>query len=130
MNLVPSIISAIYAAASHINQAGPLSMDELFAAVDFGSGSAPKSRLNHAFDINWLRKTADGKIELTESSKQHFAPKKPSRPYVGQQAPAAYRGNVFATNGLSAKYRLNSRGTRDDIPAWSIREKPTFHTKT
>lgn len=129
MNIIPSILSAIYSAAAHIKQVGPLSVDELFAVIDFGSGSAPKSRLNYAFEINWLCQTQDGKIELTECSKQHFAPKTPSVPYVGQKAPAAYRGNIYATDGLSAKYRLNSRGTRDDIPAWSVREKPSFHTK-
>ncbi|MFC5548167.1 hypothetical protein [Massilia aerilata] len=129
MDIVPSILSAIYSAAVHIKEVGPLTVEALFAAVDFGSGSAPKSRLKYAFEINWLHQTQDGKIDLTESTKQHFAPKHQSAPYVGQKAPAAYRGNIYATNGLSAKYRLNSRGTRDDIPAWSIREKPSFHTK-
>lgn len=129
MNLVPRVLSAIYIAAVHIKKVGPLSAEDLFAAVDFGQGSDARRRLNYALEINWLRKTVDGKIELTESSRQHLAPKLPGAPYVGQKAPAAYRGNVFATEGLSAKYRLNSRGTRDDVPAWSIREKPTFHTK-
>jgi len=129
MNIIPSILSAIYSAALHIKKVGPLSMDELFAVVDFGSGSAPKSRLNYAFEIDWLRQAQDGKIELTERSKQHFAPKTMTAPYVGEKAPTAYRGNVFATSGLSKKYLPNSRGTRDDVPPWSVREKPSFHTK-
>lgn len=129
MNIVPSILSAIYSAAVHINQVGPVSMGDLFAAVDFGSGSAPRSRLNHAFDIGWLRQAVDGKIELTESSRQHFAPKQTTEPYVGQKAAPAYRVNVFGSAGLSKKYLPNSRGPRDDVPAWSVREKPSLHTK-
>lgn len=126
---IPSRVSAIYAAAAHINRVGPVSAEALAAAVDFGLKAQCRKKLNYAFEINWLRQTSDGKIELTESTKQHFVPKQPTTPYVGQKAPAAYRGNIYATDGLSAKYRLNSRGMRDDIPAWSVREKPTFHTK-
>lgn len=129
MNIVPSILSAIYSAAVHIKQVGPLTSDALFAAVDFGFGSEARKKLNHAFDIGWLRQAPDGKIELTESSRQHFAPKQTTTPYVGQKAAPAYRGNVFATPGLSKKYLPNSRGPRDDVPAWSVREKPSFHTK-
>jgi hypothetical protein len=130
MNIIPSILSAIYSAAAHINQVGPLTTDGLFAAVDFGFGSDAKKKLSHAFDIQWLRQNVDGKIELTESSKEHFAPKQAKAPYVGQKAPTAYRGNVFAGEGLSKKYLPNSRGSRDDVPSWSVRSKPSFHTKT
>src|SRR5690349_4608171 len=129
MNIVPSILSAIYSAAVHIKQVGPLTAEHLFLAVDFGSGADAKKKLAYAFEIRWLRQNADVKIELTESSKEHFAPKISKAPYVGQKAPPAHRGNVFASQGISKKCLPNSRGTRDDVPAWSIREKPTFHTK-
>lgn len=129
MNIIPRILSAIYIAAVHIKKVGPLSVEDLFAAVDFGLGSDAKRRLTYALEIDWLRRTVDGKIDLTENSRRHLTQKLPGTPYVGQKAPAAYRGNIYATDGLSAKYRTNSRGTRDDIPAWSVREKPSFHTK-
>jgi hypothetical protein len=121
LNIVPSILSAIYSAAVHIKQVGPLTADHLFLAVDFGTGSDARKKLSYAFEINWLRQTPDGKIELTESSTQHFAPTKQKVPYVGQKAAPAYRGNVFAGEGLSKKHIPNSRGTRSDIPAWSQR---------
>jgi hypothetical protein len=126
---IPSIVSAIYSAAAYINQVGPLTPDALFAAVDFGFGGSAKTKLRYAFEIEWLQQTGEGMIDLTESSRQHFAPKRPSEPYVGQKAAPAYRGNVFASAGLSSKYLPNSRGTRADVPAWSVREKPAFHTK-
>lgn len=121
MNIVPSILSAIYSAAAHIKQVGPLTAEHLFLAVDFGTGSDARKKLNHAFDIHWLRQNAAGKIELTESSKEHFDPKRAKVPYVGQKAPPAYRGNVFGSPGLSKKYIPNRRGPRDDVPSWSVR---------
>jgi hypothetical protein len=36
---------------------------------------------------------------------------------------------VFASPGLSKKYLINSRGTRLDVPDWSIRDDMSFHTK-
>jgi hypothetical protein len=129
MNIVPSILSAIYSAAVHIKQVGPMTADHLFLAIDFGFGSDARKKLNHAFEIQWLRENADGKIELTESSKQHFAPKRAKVPYMGQKAPPAHRGNVFESPGLSKRYLINSRGPRDDVPSWSVREKPSFQTK-
>jgi hypothetical protein len=129
MNIVPSILSAIYSAAVHIKDVGPLTADHLFLAVDFGFGSDARKKLNYAFEIKWLRKNADGKIELTESSKEHFAPKHAKVPYVGEKAAPAYRGNVFTSPGLSKRYLLNSRGPRDDVPSWSVRETPSFQTK-
>lgn len=41
----------------------------------------------------------------------------------------AYRGNVFASQGLSKQYIPNRRGPRADVPAWSVRETVSFQTK-
>jgi hypothetical protein len=120
---------AIYKAAELINRSGPYLLAELFAAVDFGPKNTRQRKLDHAFDIGWLCKTAHGAVDVTGKTKQHFAAQAPKQQYIGQITPAAHRPNVFSSSGLSKRHIPNSRGTRQDIPPWSVRAAATFHTK-
>ena len=120
---------AIYKAAALINRSGPLLLAELFAAVDFGPKHTRQRKLDHAFDIGWLSKTEYGAIDVTEKSKQHFAAQQPKDQYIGQITPAAHRPSVFASSGLSKRFIPSSRGTRSDIPTWSVRTDSAFHKK-
>jgi len=122
----PSTSSAAYKAAALIDACGPQSVVGLFAAVDFGVENARQEKLDRAMDIGWLTTTPAGSIDLTEATRKHF--ERPSA-YVGQITPAQYRGNVFASSGLSKKYIPSRRGQRNDIPAWSVRSDPSFQTK-
>lgn len=118
---IPIKSCAIYKAAAMINRSGPLLLAELFAAVDFGPKHTRQHKLDHAFDIGWLCKTEYGAIDVTEKTKHHFVAQQPKDQYIGQFTPAQYRPNVFASSGLSKRHIPNSRGTRQDIPAWSHR---------
>jgi len=126
--VAPNTSSAIYKAAAHIEQSGPVTSEVLFVAVDFGPANARQGKLNHAYEIDWLQETPAGTIDLTESARKHFASKRPKPEYVGEITPAQYRPSIFASQGLSKKNIPNSRGTRDDIPAWSVRETVSIKT--
>lgn len=116
----PNFSSAIHKAALHINRVGPLTTAALFEAVDFGVRTDHQKKLNYAFEIKWLCLTPDGLVDLTEGSRRHFAPKPKKVPYIGKKAPPAHRPNVFAST-LDKRYHLKSRGSRADVPAWSVR---------
>lgn len=129
MTQVPRIVSAIYQAAVHINQVGPITVDALFKAVYFGAGSDRMTKLRYAFEINWLYQTIGGTIDVTDSTREHFSTKSEKQPYVGQKAPAPYRKNMFESQGLSARYIPDWRRTmRADVPAWSVRDKVSTQT--
>lgn len=113
--------SAVYRAAAYIEQNGPQSIAGLFVAVDFGSTKSRSAKLKYGYEIGWLEKRSDGLIDLTELALQHLSSKGPKADYVGQITPAQYRPNFRASPGLSKQYRVNSRGTRSDIPDWSHR---------
>jgi len=113
--------SAVYRAAAYIAQNGPQSIAALFAAVDFGSTKSRSAKLKYGYQKGWLEQRPDGLIDLTALALQHLADKQPKAAYVGQITPAQYRPNFRASSGLSKQYRVNSRGTRADIPAWSHR---------
>lgn len=124
MTQVPRIVSAIYKAAVHINQVGPVSVDGLFKAVYFGAGSDRMAKLRYAFEINWLYQTIDGTIDVTDSTREHFSAKSDKQPRIGQKAPAPYRKDIFESKGLSKKYIPDWRSTlRADVPPWSVRER-------
>jgi hypothetical protein len=111
---------AIYKAAELINSSGPRQMHELFASIDFGPQHKRTYKLDHAFDIDWLRATADGLVDITEKTRQHFADQEPKEEYIGQITPARYRGD-WRVSTLNPKHIPNSRGMRQDVPAWSVR---------
>lgn len=121
-----------YAAGQHLHKVGPLTERELFAAVQFGGLNVVAADvLQRALTSGWLVVSADGKIDISSFARAHYdevagesAPK-----YVGQIAAARQQADVFARPALSKKYIPNPRGTRQDIPAWSVRTGQTFHTK-
>ena len=113
--------SAVYKAAAYIERNGPQSVAALFVAVDFGSTKSRSGKLKYGCQIGWLEKRPDGLIDLTDLALQHLASKQPKSTYLGEITPAQYRPNFRASSGLSKQYRVNSRGTRSDIPDWSHR---------
>jgi len=121
IQVTPSKNAAIYEASLIILKCGPMLRVELFAAMDFGPEKMRETKLRAAFDTDWLRETPSGHLDLTDYSKRQLVREKPKAPYVGQAAPPAYRGNVFAGQGLSKRYIPNRRGPRADVPAWSVK---------
>lgn len=128
IQVTPNKSATIYAAASMLHKRGPMTRDQLFAAMDFGPKGGREEKLRQAFDFDWLRETPAGQIEVTEFAGRHFDCNKPRAALAGEPTAPAYRGNVFASPGLSKQYIPNRRGPRADVPAWSVREKLSIKT--
>lgn len=122
--------SAAYAAGEYLYEHGPMLAAQLFSIVKFGGQSLPEEEgLQRALSYGWLVQRGD-KIDVSSHGRAHFdalSGRAPVQP-VGQIA-APRTANVFASPGLSKCFIPNPRGTRQDIPAWSVRTGQSFHTK-
>lgn len=121
-----------YAAGQHLHKVGPLTERELFAAVPFGGRNVVAADvLQRALTSGWLVVSADGKIDISSFARAHYdeVAGEPAPKYVGQIAAIRQPADVFARPPLSKRFMPNPRGTRQDIPAWSVRSGASFHTK-
>lgn len=115
-----------YLAGEHLYKYGSCTEAELFLAVKFGKSQNERAAaLQSAIRGGWLMETERGKIACSPAATDYYDgySEVPEEKYVGQVAPAPQR-NVFASPGLSKKYRICSRGLRpasDLAPAWSNR---------
>jgi hypothetical protein len=120
-----------YIAGKAIYETGPKTEQEVFSLGSFGL--VPSRRLdalNRAFDTCWLRRTDDGLIDLTDFARNHYAEEAGDAPPAPCPKVAAPRQvNLMHRPPLRREYIPNTRGTRTDIPAWSIRPAPSFQTK-
>ena len=123
--------TAAYAAGEHLYEHGAMTTRQLFAAVDFsGKSTPPEEALQRAMTYGWLLEH-NGKIDISPTAQAHFdalAGVEVVKP-VGQIAAVRTPADVFTRPPLSKKYIPNSRGTRQDIPAWSVRTGQSFYTK-
>lgn len=110
---------------------GPATEADICNQVLAGATSDQQGEtIQRALRSGWFTVTADGKIDCSASTRAHYdrlagiVKVKP----VGQIA-APRTNEVFARPPLSKKYIPNSRGSRLDIPAWSVRSGASFHTK-
>jgi len=129
---VPKKGQAAAIAGEHLYGTGPLAARDLLAAVDFGGKSMPKEdALQRAMTSGWLMEQADGRINLSQAARSHYDKLAGLEEveYVGQIAAVRMPPDVFTRPPLSKKYIPNPRGTRQDIPAWSVRTDQSFHTK-
>jgi hypothetical protein len=120
-----------HTAGKYLYTYGSCTEAELFMAVNFGRSQHERAvALQSAIRGGWLIETERGKIACSRAATDYYDEQsdKPEEKYVGQIAPASTR-NVFASSGLSRKYLTNSRGPRQDVPAWSVRDRVSFHTK-
>ncbi|WP_323142749.1 hypothetical protein [Massilia phyllosphaerae] len=118
----PSSRGAAYKACELIINQGPKTVEQLLVAVDFGAHGTQQAKITAAIQAGWLHETPAGTIDVTESVREHFAGLAPKEKYAGQITPPQYRPDIFRSQGLSKRYIPNSRGTRADVPAWSVRE--------
>jgi hypothetical protein len=122
---IPSPSSAIYRAALLIDKEGPQPLETLCKEVQLGSEESRQKKLDRAYEVDWLRKTAAGWIDITEFTKRYFERRRPKEE-EGTPTLPAYRGDIFKSPGLSPKYIPNRRGPRADAPA-IYGANPTFH---
>lgn len=119
-------------AGQYLHKHGPKTTREVFAITGIGRKlSEKRGALQTAIRSGWLLENAAGDIDISEFARAHYdklAGEKPAEP-VGQIAAMRTSPDVFARPPLSKKYIPNPRGTRQDIPAWSVRTGQSFHTK-
>lgn len=128
---VPNKGYAAAIAGQHLYRVGPLLAHQLFAAVEFGTDKTTKeSALQRAVTSGWLTEQADGRINLSTAAREHYDKLAglEAVEYVGQIAAVRTPVDVFTRPPLSKKYIPNPRGTRQDIPAWSVRSGASFKT--
>lgn len=123
--------TAAYAAGAYLHKHGPMNQHALFALIDMGhKTSHQEDTLRRAIRSGWLLEQDDGKISISSFARAHYdkLEGEKARP-VGQIAAMRQPADVFARPPLSKRFIPDPRGTRQDIPAWSVRTGQSFHTK-
>ena len=114
----------------HLHKSGPMAEADLFLAVDFGCAPSKRhERLNRAIGTGWIAQTEDGKLDCGQAARSHYddldSMPEEVKP-IGQIAAFRQPVNVFDRPVLSKKHIPNRQGMRQDVPDWSVREKPSF----
>jgi len=124
--------SAADLAGQHLYKHGPKTTREVFAITGIGRKlSEKRGALQTAIRSGWLLENAAGDIDISDFARAYYdelAGAQKVEP-VGQLAAVRTAPDVFTRPPLSKKYIPNPRGTRQDIPAWSVRTGQSFHTK-
>jgi hypothetical protein len=111
---------------------GPQTEIALRVNADLGGKSSDRtSAVQNSIRSGWLTIQADGRIGCSATAREHYDSLhgiKAHKP-LGQLATLRERGNVYERPPLSKRHIPNSRGLRDDVPAWSVRTNTSFHTK-
>lgn len=122
--------SAAYLAAGYIFKNGPQLPDALFAAIDFGSNmSTRQEKLDRAVHSGWLTQGSTWVVDIGDRARAHFEAEagieETAKP-LGQIAAFREPVNVFTRPPLSKKHIPNRRGSRQDVPEWSVRADASF----
>jgi len=129
----PRLGTAADLACQHIRKSGAATSCELFAVANFGQKPSDKTdSLKRMVATGWLVERHDGKFDIGQIARQHYdqlaAAEQPVA--TASQIAAAREPVHFLTRPpLRKAYMPNSRGTRLDIPEWSIPARRSFHTK-
>jgi hypothetical protein len=111
-------------AGEYVYKNGPTAEDALLSAVESPMPSYRKAEsLQRAIQSGWLSVAQNGHIECTPLARAHYdemGGKVPVK-YIGQMAAPRLAVNAFERPPLSKKHLPNSRGTRQDVPDWSVR---------
>jgi len=128
----PTRGTAAFAAGEHLYKHGPMKEQDLEAALDaIGEAKLKGDALQRALRTGWLTVQQDGRIAVSLYARISY-----DRlagivhvKHVGQVAAPRQQPDIFTRPALSKKYIPNSRGIRQDIPAWSVRYGQSFYTK-
>lgn len=113
-----------YTGGQYLYKNGPQSEDDLFAAMgNTMRTNVREEMIQRGVRAGWFRIVGGGKVDCSEFARAHYDKEAGvvKVEYVGQIAVA--RDGLGALNRppLREAYMLNSRGTREDVPAWSQR---------
>ena len=110
-------------AGQHLHKHGPMFQQELFAGMGVKLNVILQDGMvQRAVLAGWLVLTTEGKIDCSAAASTYYdglagiVKVKP----MGEIA-APRETNVFKQPPLSRRYMINSRGPRQDVPAWSQR---------
>lgn len=121
-----------FAAGEHLYKNGPMHERDLLANLVCGlRANDQREALQGAIQAGWLRIAADDKIECSPFARAHYDQRegKIAVKSTGDVALPRLAFNAFQRPPLSKRHIPNSRGSRQDVPAWSVRIKQSFHTK-
>lgn len=122
---IPAESSAAYLAASMIHRAGSVPRADLLDRITFSERPCNAGQaLSAVIRSGWLNETQEG-VTLSELSQRHFgSAMRKSEKYQGIAATSRTPlTSPYDRPPLSAKYRVSSKGFRDDVPEYSVRDK-------
>lgn len=120
-----------FQAAEYMHQRGltTISLLSLYSKIHFGKNpKARRSALERAIATGWLAQTHERDVQLGAPAIAFFSEDQvQSTPYIGKIATS--REPLLSVYERPAlKYRTNSKGFRDDIPAFSVRDGMSFRS--
>jgi hypothetical protein len=118
-----------YIAGEYLHKNGPQTEDALFDGLKSTLGRSRRDEsIQGGLRSGWLVSSYDGKIDCSEFARSHYdkLEGKPVVKFVGQVAAPREAFNAYDRPPLRKAYMPNARGTRLDIPAWSVRENASF----
>lgn len=120
---IPRADSFAFIAGEQLYKTGPAPEGDLFHVLGQVRMRYKHEAMERAVQGGWLTVARGGLIDCSAAARAHYdalAGKVTIKP-VGKVAPPREAFNAFERPPLSKKYMTNSRGTRDDVPAWSVR---------
>ena len=111
-------------AGVYLYKNGPTPEKDLFAALGVTLAAHLQAEvLQRAIRAGWLSVAKDGNLDCSKGARAHYEEvfgEKVIEP-VGQIAAPRRAPTVYERPALSKKYMPNSRGSRQDVPDWSVR---------
>lgn len=122
-----------FLAAQYLYQSSltEISVISLYDQISFGTKPHRRAeRLEECINQGWLARTHVGWVRLGDAGAAFFrtADIPAKREPLGQVA-TSRASSAYDRPALSRKYLTNSRGTRDDVPEFSVRVGAHFHTQ-
>jgi hypothetical protein len=108
-----------------------ISIISLYDQISFGTKPHRRAeRLEECINLGWLARTHVGWVRLGDAGAAFFraADIPVKREPLGQVA-TSRASSAYDRPPLSRKFIPNARGTRDDVPAFSVRIGAHFHTQ-
>lgn len=126
---IPHIASTAHRAAKHLHQTGTLPRFELFTQVHFGNTRSNREQmLDSAIANGWLIESQAG-VAISPTLRAHFdslkAPEQAK--FIGQIA-GPRTSSAYDRPPLSKRFIPSSKGTRDDVPEFSVRQSQSFRS--
>lgn len=128
---IPSRDTFAFVAGEQLYKTGPSTEGDLFRLLNMVRMRAKNEAVQRAVHSGWLTVARGGLVECSAVARVHYdelAGKVTIKP-VGKIAAPRQATSIYERPPLSKKYIPNSRGTRADVPEWSVRTNTTFHTK-